>query len=343
MKQNKLDCCVVRDLLPSYIENLTEPETSRQVAEHLEGCVDCRAQEQQMRTQLPMQPVSKKSLRFLKRARNNRIAAAILAIVAALLCMCLVYGHVFRYSNDEADLLNALEADLYDNPYCYLETGTPLQITARTDTGSYLLVSFIAKDAEKHRGYMELVRGINGKYCVYMVFVENTHSSAGVIGYNITLPNTSPLRQDYTLSYDNHFYDEHICVLSGYHCKDVDSVRVTLSSTENQAETVVEKDYPITETNFLQILDPSELEAIFPQAEEEEYIPYAGPYILNCALLDKDGNDITEQYAIDDGETNPYENQYYGMGKVNFMFLYQVMGVIGVIGVVIAVRILLKW
>lgn len=335
MKQNKLDCCVVRDLLPSYIEELTEPETSRQVAEHLEDCADCRSCEQQMRVQLPLQPISKKSLRFLKQARNNRILSAVLAILLALLAMYFVYGHVFRYTSNETDLMTALEAELYDNPYCYLETGTPLQITARTDIGSYLLVSFTATEEDKHRGYMELVRGINGKYCVYMAFVENTHSSAGVTGYNITLPNTSPLRQDYTLSYDGH-----ICVLSGYHCKDVNSVRVTLSY---QAETVVEKDYPITETNFLQILDPSELEAIFPQAEEEEYIPYAGPYILNCALLDKDGNDITEQYAIDDGETNPYENQYYGMGKVNLMFLYQIMAVIGVIGVVIAVRILLKW
>ena len=30
MSENKLECCVVRDLLPSYIENLTEPETTEQ-------------------------------------------------------------------------------------------------------------------------------------------------------------------------------------------------------------------------------------------------------------------------------------------------------------------------
>ena len=38
----KLDCCVVRDLLPAYIENLTEDETTAQAREHLEGCGACQ-------------------------------------------------------------------------------------------------------------------------------------------------------------------------------------------------------------------------------------------------------------------------------------------------------------
>ena len=48
MSEHKLDCCVVRDLLPSYIEELTEPETSAQVKEHLETCPPCRAVEANM-------------------------------------------------------------------------------------------------------------------------------------------------------------------------------------------------------------------------------------------------------------------------------------------------------
>ena len=35
--RNNLDCCVVRDLLPAYLEGLTEEETSAQVRAHLEG------------------------------------------------------------------------------------------------------------------------------------------------------------------------------------------------------------------------------------------------------------------------------------------------------------------
>lgn len=40
--EHKLDCCVVRDLLPAYLEGLTEEETTRQVEAHLEECPECR-------------------------------------------------------------------------------------------------------------------------------------------------------------------------------------------------------------------------------------------------------------------------------------------------------------
>ena len=39
---DKISCSVVRDLLPSYLEGLTEPETSQLIKNHLENCSDCR-------------------------------------------------------------------------------------------------------------------------------------------------------------------------------------------------------------------------------------------------------------------------------------------------------------
>ena len=38
-----LPCHIVRDLLPSYLEHLTGPETEADICEHLESCPDCRA------------------------------------------------------------------------------------------------------------------------------------------------------------------------------------------------------------------------------------------------------------------------------------------------------------
>ena len=38
----KLNCEIIRDLLPSYIDGLTSQESNRLVEEHLESCAECR-------------------------------------------------------------------------------------------------------------------------------------------------------------------------------------------------------------------------------------------------------------------------------------------------------------
>ena len=38
----KLDCCVVRDLLPLYVENMVSDQTAEQIKQHLAECPDCQ-------------------------------------------------------------------------------------------------------------------------------------------------------------------------------------------------------------------------------------------------------------------------------------------------------------
>ncbi len=38
---DRLSCPIVRDLLPSYVEGLTEEETAQAVKAHLDDCPDC--------------------------------------------------------------------------------------------------------------------------------------------------------------------------------------------------------------------------------------------------------------------------------------------------------------
>ena len=71
-----LDCCVVRDLLPSYLEELTETETSAMVREHIEHCAACRQLEEDMRRQVPIEKAPQRALRFLKRVKRTRLIAA---------------------------------------------------------------------------------------------------------------------------------------------------------------------------------------------------------------------------------------------------------------------------
>ena len=38
----KMDCCVVRDLLPLYVENMVSDQTAEQIKQHLAECPDCQ-------------------------------------------------------------------------------------------------------------------------------------------------------------------------------------------------------------------------------------------------------------------------------------------------------------
>ena len=76
MRETNLDCCVVRDLLPSYLEELTETETSAMVREHIEHCAACRQLEEDMRRQVPIK-ARREDLRLSCAALSMRRTARI--------------------------------------------------------------------------------------------------------------------------------------------------------------------------------------------------------------------------------------------------------------------------
>ena len=36
-----MKCCIVKDLLPGYIDSLTSEETNEEIKQHLKDCADC--------------------------------------------------------------------------------------------------------------------------------------------------------------------------------------------------------------------------------------------------------------------------------------------------------------
>lgn len=48
-----MKCCIVKDLLPGYIDGLTSEETNMEIKEHLENCAACRTIYEQMSAELP--------------------------------------------------------------------------------------------------------------------------------------------------------------------------------------------------------------------------------------------------------------------------------------------------
>lgn len=52
---NRLECYIVQDLLPSYIDNLTNEKTHASIQKHLESCKECRTIYDNMKASIPTQ------------------------------------------------------------------------------------------------------------------------------------------------------------------------------------------------------------------------------------------------------------------------------------------------
>lgn len=84
----RLNCEIVQDLLPNYIEGLTGESTNQSIRAHLAGCEECRrALELMTRDTQGMKGAPPKQINFMKKIKRRQwlITGVSVAIVAALL------------------------------------------------------------------------------------------------------------------------------------------------------------------------------------------------------------------------------------------------------------------
>lgn len=92
---SKLPCEVVRDLFPSYIDELTNEVTNHLIEEHLEKCEECQKVLSFMKNPEaePAESVKEKEeIDFLKKARKKNRNKVVIAVAAALTIIMLIFG-----------------------------------------------------------------------------------------------------------------------------------------------------------------------------------------------------------------------------------------------------------
>ena len=88
----KLECDVIRDLLPLYAEKLASPASSALVEQHLSECPACRAELEQMEKPVPVQPEPQPDapLKNIRSSLNRRRLRTMLCSFAAALALAAV-------------------------------------------------------------------------------------------------------------------------------------------------------------------------------------------------------------------------------------------------------------
>ncbi len=82
-----INCNIIKDLLPSYIDNICSEETKQLVEEHLKECEKCKEYLESMKSKISVSGIDeKKAIKiFSKEIKKKRLVAIILSIVITLI------------------------------------------------------------------------------------------------------------------------------------------------------------------------------------------------------------------------------------------------------------------
>ena len=321
--ESKLDCCVVRDLLPSYLEELTEGETARQVRAHLETCPACRALAERMGRELPVEKAPRRALGFLRRVKRARRLAAALSVLLALLAMAALYCGEFRYPNTEAgrlaavcDYLPAREGSSISNG---ITADTPLEVVAWAQWEDRLILAYRADNDQHVQGYVYLARGVNGRYQARSASYEPSQLTGGV-----SLLFCSPSDKGDGPDWD-------LVLLVGEDCRDIYTAELTLTLDDRQAGCQLTRTLtvPLDGENFLRVMTRAEL---LTELGVEDPSGIDGFSCDAVRLLDWDGQDITERFR----DTSVERTWVGSRDKAEIGLLYVFLALIALLGGILA-------
>ena len=94
-----LNCNVVKDLLPNYVDGLVSEKTRQEIDEHLSGCTDCKAAYEEMKA--PLTPITMEDVTeidYLKKVkRKNKIRTIRYSVISALAVAAIFIVSVFVF------------------------------------------------------------------------------------------------------------------------------------------------------------------------------------------------------------------------------------------------------
>lgn len=98
----RLDCEIVRDLLPSYVDGLTSSITDKTLEEHLADCTDCTAALQRMKEPEAQEVPPAAEVDYLKKVRSHMKRTSLLIGIGLMLLGMSLLSYRYFYVGSEA-------------------------------------------------------------------------------------------------------------------------------------------------------------------------------------------------------------------------------------------------
>jgi hypothetical protein len=140
--KEKRDCKIVQDLLPNYIEGLTNEETNLFIKEHLKECDECQKVLENMQKEIKVNTPKRdeREIKYIKKFSNKMKTLKIILLVLIIIYIAIVGRRTFiMVSLSEKAKENQLEDNYYVKLYSY--QGESLTVTESYNIGEDYLTT----------------------------------------------------------------------------------------------------------------------------------------------------------------------------------------------------------
>lgn len=140
--KEKRNCKIVQDLLPNYIENLTNEETNHFIEEHLKECPECQHIFENMQKELKVNTTKRdeREVKYMKKFSGKMKLLKFIILALVIIYVIIVGGRTFIMTSLSE---KAKENQLYNNYYAklYSYQGDTLTITESYNKGEDYLTT----------------------------------------------------------------------------------------------------------------------------------------------------------------------------------------------------------
>lgn len=99
---SKIDCNIIRDLLPGYSDKILSETSNQLVREHLQICNNCLKEYQEMNKEIPQEFIKNQDeqIDYLKGFKKNKTKSIIIAILTTLYVLTIGFGVLLFYDSN---------------------------------------------------------------------------------------------------------------------------------------------------------------------------------------------------------------------------------------------------
>ena len=115
----KRNCKIVQDLLPNYIDKLTNDETNQYIEEHLAKCNECKKIYDNMKQKLELNEPEKnsKEVKYIKKYNKKLIALKFTVFFVLIIALGVITYYYMLFRNAYFDAANKLVEVISETMY----------------------------------------------------------------------------------------------------------------------------------------------------------------------------------------------------------------------------------